>query len=141
MILSTQQIDELSVGERIRAAFAECGGGMSTRAFAQYCIDHGVWTEDEIAGFTLRAAQQVVRKELKVLDSVGLPFAGATIARDDDGNPVWEQRVFWDPETYASNIHSLRTQAETLNATADKLQDEGEERFGALPVVDAVLTT
>lgn len=135
--LSTQQINELSIGERIREAFAECGGGLSTKAFAQYCLDNDVWTEDELAGFTLKAAQAAVRKELKVMDKTGLPFAGVTATHDSEGNPVWEQRHFWDPETYVVNIRDLRTRAETLTGTASKLQDEGEERFGRLPFESA----
>ena len=139
MTLSTQRIDELSIGDRIRAAFAECGGGLSTRAFAQYCLDRHVWTDDELAGFTIKAAQAAVRKELKVADTAGLPFAGATALRDDEGNPVWEQRAFWSPETYVLNILDLRERVETLTTTADKLEDECVERFGHVPY-DIVLS-
>ncbi len=133
MELSTQLIDEMSLGERIRNAFAASGGGMTMREFARYCFEAGVYSEDDLAEFSILAAMQVNRKELKVMDTGGLPFAGPTTSRDSGGNPVWEQRAFWDPETYVANITDLRTRAATMTVTASKLQDEGEERFGALP--------
>jgi hypothetical protein len=129
----TVQLLESTRGQRIRDEFAAIGGGMTTAEFAQHCIDAGIWTDHELGTFALRAAQAEVRRELKALDAVGLPFAGKTAENTDDGAPIWRQRSFWRPTDYAVNIIDLRGKADTMNYQADAMESECIKRYGIVP--------
>lgn len=129
----TRQPAEQSRGQRIRDEFARAGAGMSTASFAQHCITWGVWTVEELDQFTLKAAQAEVRKELKVLDAKGLPFAGKTTETDETGAPVWSQRTYWTVDDYGVNIAEYDTQIGTLSRQREAMKSECVERYGVLP--------
>lgn len=127
---------EKSLDRRIREEFETVGGGMSTAAFAEHCIEAGVWTDEEIEAFTLRSAQSEVRRALKKPDVFGLPFAGKTTESDEEtGAPVWQQRTFWTYDDYAMNIHDLIAQRDTLHHEAHHLASECNAKFGKAPSI------
>lgn len=118
-----------SMGQRIREEFRRVSG-LSANAFAQHCIDAGLWTDDELEAIQLRGVAQIVKRELRARDKQRLPFAGQTTETDDDGAPIWKQRRFWDLDTYLLNISNLETKASTMFEEASALRDEVVDRFG-----------
>lgn len=133
-MLTLKQQPTESIGSRIRAEFEECGNGRSAAAFAQHCIDSGFWGRDALATFTLKEATRIVRVALNKKDARGLPFAGETTERDEDGSRVWAMRSFWSLETYGAISRRLRTEGQTLISEADALDAEAFEKFGVFPL-------
>lgn len=123
---------EQSREDRMRALF-ESSGGMSTAAFTQRCRDEGIWDDDEWESLAFRQAQNEVRRALKKLDNVGLPFAGQTTITDDDGAVVWMTRRMWSFEDYAVNINELVEQRDRCHDAAVALADECRNRHGRAP--------
>lgn len=122
---------------RIRELFSDHGGEMSTVDFAQVCIDEGVWSEWELKRMVLRNAQEEIRRALRTKDQGGLPFAGPTTTRTDDGAPVWRMRQGWLFEDYSQNIREHIAQRDEAHAVALKLATECAARYGtAIEVPD-----
>ncbi len=124
-----------SKGQRIREAFGLIGGGMSTAGFTHHCMEMGVWTaaDRDVAAFTAFRAE--VRRELRSTTTNGLPFAGQTTWKDEDGAPIWQQRDMWSLDDYVLNIKELRTQSNTLDHIAQEMYEEAVDRYGELAVV------
>ena len=118
---------------RIRALFQHLGGGMGTATFAHTCIDQGLYTDNDLKRFQLRAVQSEIRAALKATDAAGLPFAGITTEQDEDGAPVWQQRVLWGFEDYVLNIRQVFAQRDECHASGVKLIEECRRRFGKGP--------
>ena len=126
-MLTVQPVE--SMGQRIREEFRKVGG-LSATAFAQHCIETGLWTPDELEQFTVREAARIVKRELRVKDAQRLPFAGQTTDIDEDGAPIWKQRRLWDLDTYLLNIGHLETKGKTMLEEASALRNEVVDRFG-----------
>jgi hypothetical protein len=123
---------ETSREDRIRDLFLEAGG-MSTAEFTHHCRDVKIWSDDEWNALAFRSAQAEVRKALRKLDASGLPFAGQTTTKTEDGAHVWMTRQMWVYEDYALNISELVEQRDKCHETAVTMADECRGRFGRSP--------
>lgn len=131
--LDLQVQDSVSRDQRIRDLFASLGGGMGTREFVRVCRRVGIWSQEEWDGFAIDKAQAVIRRAFKTQDAAGLPFAGITTERTEDGAPVWQQRPLWTYDDYALNIAELIAQRNECDRNAARLAAECAERFGRSP--------
>lgn len=122
-----------SFRDRILSAFRSSDGPLSTRALALRCIDNGVFPTEWLQSASVRAAQEECRSVLKSCDIHGLPIAGKTSQRDEDGAPLWLQREMWDYDTYALNISQYLDKRDQNHQKALLLQDACRKKFGMAP--------
>lgn len=127
--------NEKSRNQRIRDLFAQGGGSMTTKQLAGYCLAYGVWDDAERGEFEIKEAQKRVRDALKEVGRDGLPFAGQTARKGDDGGALWAQRPLWQFPDYELNCRDLVSQRDTLHQRALALADECEDRFGQRPQI------
>lgn len=125
--------------DEIRRLFADAPERMSTMRTTLACVDAGVIPESWIRNAGIRAAQNEVREALRECDIRGLPFAGRTAEKDEDGAPVWEQRELWDYPTYVLNIEQHVTLARTNQEKAALMAHECHEKFGRSPRVPMLI--
>lgn len=123
-----------SIEERIRDEFAAVGGSMAKPSFAQHCIDKELWTAEELDAFSFKHVLSLVGGALRQHDKTGLPFAGKTTEKDEDGANVWKQRKLWGYPDYERNILPRQAQGETLIREAELLANECRMRFGRSPL-------
>jgi hypothetical protein len=126
-----------SRAERIRDLFT----GGSTAELAHICIEAGLWTDDEMKRFQFRAAQNECRAALKEKDSSGLPFAGQTTTRDDEGATIWRTRNLWAYDDYEINVKELVLQRDECQVMALALVKECSTRFGRSPSLFSTFTS
>lgn len=127
---------EKSLDQRIRNEFELIGGSIATAPFVHHCREAGIWSDDEWDGLAFREAQAAVRRALKAPDRQGLPFAGQTAEKEEDGaGHVWRQRKLWFFADYETNIAELKRQRDSCHWTAVALADECRDRFGRSPEV------
>lgn len=122
----------------IRELFGEVGGMMGTREFARTCIEHGLYTADELDRASVTWVQGEIRRALKRIDESGLPFAGQTIERGTDNEPIWKQRRYWFYEDYEANIHEHLRNRDENHKAAIALTRECSARFGRSPFIPAI---
>ena len=121
--------------DSILQVFKEAGEPLSTRALAKRCIEGGVFPDEWMQGAAVRAAQEECRGVLKDCDINGLPFAGKTSLKDEEGAPLWVQREMWDYATYALNIAQYMDKRDQNHRKALLLQDDCRKRFGRAPAI------
>jgi len=124
--------------QRIRELFTDQGGEMTTVEFAQVCIDDGVWSEWELTRMVVKEAQAQIRAALRSRDKGGLPYAGQTTTRNEDGAPIWRLRQGWLFEDYELNVKEHIAQRDEAHSVAVKLSAECEVRYGVVIPVPAV---
>jgi len=122
-----------SRAERIRELFT----GSSTAELAHICLDAGLWSDTDLKRFQFRAARNECRAAIKERDASGLPYAGQTTARDDEGATIWQPRLLWTYDDYAINVAELVEQREECHETAVKLSRECGQRYGRAPSLSA----
>jgi len=122
--------------ERIRDLFS----GSSTAELAHICLDAGLWSDSDLKRFQFRAAQNECRAAIKERDTSGLPYAGQTTARDEEGAIIWQPRLLWTFDDYALNVAELVEQREECHATALKLSRECGQRYGRSPSLQPPIT-
>jgi hypothetical protein len=132
------QDEPVNRSESIRDLFAESGGAMGTRDFALLCIDHGLYSGDELERAQINWVQGEIRRVLKKSDASGLPFAGQTIDRGESGEPVWKQRRYWDYEDYEINVQEHLRNRDENHTAALALSRECSARFGRSPFIPSV---
>jgi hypothetical protein len=109
-------------------AFFKQVGAMSNRRFIDTCLEEGVLTEDDYAGAKYAALGKIVRECLGANDETGMPFAGQTMERDEDGQLVWQQRAFWAVVDYQLNIDERIADRDANHVVAMRLAFECERR-------------
>lgn len=127
LTLNTQPL-ESPRDQRIREEFKL--HQVSLAAFTHHCDATGFWTDEESNAYAFRSKMQEVRRALRHHTANGLPFAGQTAKKDDDGSPIWAQRTLWSLDDYGVNIRELKTQSETLIAIAEEMIREASNRYG-----------
>ncbi len=80
-------------------------------------------------------AQALVRRALTATDKRGLPFAGPTSDRSEEGSPLWCQRALWSFEDYALNIRERTAQRDECHRNAWLLAEECRQRYGRAPEI------
>ena len=115
--------------KRIQEALQVRGQG-SAKTLARWCLNSGVFEDEDIAKAEVDWATRIVREALREHDSSGLPFAGQTSIKDEDGGRVWAQRELWKAEDYEVNIHEHIRNRDANHLIAQKLQRECHERHG-----------
>lgn len=113
--------------EEIRAVFAGHPGSLREVTIA--CIDAGIFDPDRYEAF-IRACQPKVQRALNSHDAQGLPFAGPSGKKREDGSQVWIARQLWDPDTYDYNLSARSKSLIGDYVTLAKLRDERIERYG-----------
>lgn len=84
--------------DKIVSVYEKNGCQMSTKRLAQACIQEGVFAEVDLNNASVRWAQVAVRDALHQKLANGIPYAGPTPKRDDEGHQVWKQYSLWDYE-------------------------------------------
>lgn len=132
--------DEIIVGRavRIRQLFGDIGGSMPTYDFAHVCIEHGLYSPEELERAKIQKVQSDIRRALKAPDDVGLPFAGQTAEKSESGGPVWRQRRYWSFDDYEINITELIDNRDENHESATRLRGECMSRFGRAPEIPPV---
>lgn len=120
---------------RIREHFEALGGAMPMNQFALELVDAGIYSDEDLRMYGLRAVQAEARRALRKRDEAGLPFAGQTITTEG-GAHIWMQRPLWSFEDYELNISELIAQRDECHAIAIKMASECEEKFGRAPSID-----
>ena len=121
---------------QIIGVFVNSGGAMSTRQLARACIDDGVYSQIELDNYAIRAVQNEVREALKTTDlQTGLPLAGPSVERDDEGQSLWKQLALWNEDDSLFNISERDKQARADLIMLHRLADNHKIRWGYRPEI------
>lgn len=115
-----------SRARKIRALFIS---GTTIKAHTEKCISARLWTESELRSRAARACANEVRDALGVLVD-GLPFAGPTAPKKDDGLPVWKQMELWTQIDFVYNFNAYARRGGENIAIANNIAAACIERFG-----------
>lgn len=124
-----------SRSQAIRDLFVTLGGEMGLRQFAEELIANDIYSEDEVRAAGVRAIQSDARRALKVLDDVGLPYAGPTAVESENGTPIWQQRRFWPYDTYVLNFTERINNRNENHVIALRIHHECFIRYGQAPII------
>jgi hypothetical protein len=105
-------------------------GGASTHALVDACVAAGIFTEEDKQAAWRPVFAKAIRDALSAADANGLPFAGQTCDRDDDGQVVWKQRLLWTVDAYQLNIQERVSQRNENHVVAVRMATECERRLG-----------
>lgn len=118
--------------QAIRDVIAEIGL-CSTRTLARACLDRGLYGDDERERIFIHAVQADCRRALSAPTPSGLPFAGPTSQRDEDGAPLWVQPQFWTYEDCCVNLERRATGIKGEYQVYLHIHDYTIETFGKAP--------
>lgn len=121
--------DRSTRAAKIRALFH----GGTIESHTDICFRAQIWTEAENAAAAMAHHRHEVREALRALID-GIPWAGDTGERSEDGKPVWKQESLWEYEHYEFHITSRLTQAGGDIAVINKLIERCWGRFGRAPM-------
>lgn len=121
------------------AIFHKYGGAIGLNRFTHYCIEEGVWTEDERQRMVFSKCREECGKVLKTHDQTGLPIAGRT-NKQAEGEPLWIQRELWDLDDARVNLGRRLCGAEKDWQVIHRLHAYIEDRYGtSLPMPRLVM--
>jgi hypothetical protein len=122
---------------RIQKFFKQVGG-MSNRRFIDLCLEEGVLGESDYAGAMYAALGKIVRESLGANDASGMPFAGQTDERDDDGQKIWAQREFWAVADYTLNVKERLADRDANHLDILRLVAECDQRHNVLIAIPSL---
>jgi hypothetical protein len=125
---AVKQEAKLTRQERIQKLLGELGGA-STHALVDACVAAGIFTEEDKQAAWRPVFAKAIRDALTAADANGLPFAGQTCDRDDDGQVIWKQRLLWTVDAYQLNITERVAQRNENHVVAVRLAMECERRL------------
>ena len=101
-----QAPDSESRDQKIRDLFV---GGRTIAAHTDVCVSAGIWTDGELRAMASRECKAVVRNALNAIDEkTGVPFAGPTPEKTEDGVHIWRQEAFWEKDSYFLNCAKFK---------------------------------
>ena len=116
--------------------FKERGGLMTTAGLAHACIEERIFDADELDKAALRLVQGVCREALKQSNEYGLPFAGPSSEKSDDGDSrLWKQLDLWGYEDYEYNIHERNSGLLADHTILARIRDHCMTRYGKAPAI------
>lgn len=116
----------------ILAIYDKYGGLMSLRRLTQYCLEAGVWSEEEQHNFAFATMQRECQRALQHKNSLGLPVAGPTPQKSGNAY-IWAQLNLWDEEISLFNMALRIKQGEKDYDTLECLWRYHEQRWGNAP--------
>lgn len=104
--------------------------GASTHALVDACVAAGIFTDEDKQAAWRPVFAKAIRDALTAADATGLPFAGQTCDRDEDGQVIWRQRLLWKVDAYQLNINERLAQRDENHIVAVRMALECERRRG-----------
>jgi hypothetical protein len=118
----------------IWGVYQKYGGDLSLRRLTIYCLEEGIWSEEEQHNLIFSAAQRECQRVLNRKDHAGLPLAGPT-PRFEHGDRRWRQIGLWDYADAEYNLGMRLKQVLVDYKAVVTLHNYIQDRYGTAPEI------